>query len=94
MVNFVKLGDFLYKRRRLLGYTQETVAAIIGISDRTLRNIEYGQTVTDIETILSLYDLYSLPLDELSTFYSRDDVMKELAKIYDNIKPKKVSEDE
>ena len=40
MVNFVDLGNCLHKRRCILEYTQEEVAAIINISERTLRNFE------------------------------------------------------
>ena len=91
MVDFVKLGDFLYKRRSNLGYTQEIVVSIIGISNRTLRNIEYGKTAPDFETIMMLWDLYSLSPDELFIFYSRDEVMTEMELICRNIKRKKVS---
>ena len=90
MVDFVKLGEFLYNKRNSLGYTQETVAAIVDISDRTLRNIEYGLVVPDIETIMKLWDLYELSSDDLFLFYSRDEVMNEMKKIYKN-KRKKVS---
>ena len=90
MVDFIKLGELLYNRRNLLGYTQETVAAIIDISDRTLRNIEYGLVVPDIETIMKLWDLYELSPDDLFEFYSRDEVMNELRIMYKN-KRKKVS---
>ena len=84
MVDFVKLGELLYNRRNLLGYTQETVAAIIDISDRTLRNIEYGLVVPDIETIMKLWDLYELSPDDLFEFYSRDEVMNEMRIMYKN----------
>lgn len=92
MVDFLKLGSFIYiyERRKALGYTQETVAAIIDISDRTLRNIEYGLVVPDIETIMKLWDLYELSPDDLFAFYSRDEVMNEMRIIYEN-KRKKVS---
>jgi len=84
MVDFVKLGEFLYNKRNSLGYTQETVAAIIDISDRTLRNIEYGLVVPDIETIMKLWDLYELSPDDLFSFYSRDEVMNEMRIMYKN----------
>ena len=90
MVDFVKLGEFLYNKRNSLGYTQETVAAIVDISDRTLRNIEYGLVVPDIETIMKLWDLYELSPDDLFAFYSQDEVMNEMKKIYKN-KRKRVS---
>lgn len=90
MVDFLKLGSFIYERRKVLGYTQETVAAIIDISDRTLRNIEYGLVVPDIETIMKLWDLYELSPEVLFVFYSRDEIMDEMRIIYKN-KRKKVS---
>ena len=94
MVNFVGLGEFLFKRRCALKYTQEEVAAIINISDRTLRNIEYGTTSASLETILMLWDLYDLPADGLFLFYSRDEVMSEMKAIYQNNKKQKISSGE
>ena len=91
MVNFVELGKFLYKRRCMLKYTQEEVAAIINISDRTLRNIEYGITGAALETILMLWDLYDLPAEDIFLYYSRDEVMNEMKKLYQNIKKQKIS---
>ena len=90
MMDFIKLGKFLYNKRNSLGYTQETVAAIIDISDRTLRNIEYGLVAADIKTIMKLWDLYELSPETLFSFYSRDEVMTEMNIIYKN-KRKKVS---
>ena len=58
MIFYNKLGSFLYKRRRAFGYTQEDVAEIIGISSRTLRNIEYNYTTPEFETIMKLCEQY------------------------------------
>lgn len=90
MVNYVDLGKYLYKSRDTFGYTQEAVSAIVNITDRTLRNIEYGLTKPDLETILMLWDLYDLPHEELFLFYTRDEVMDELKAIYQNIKKRKI----
>lgn len=90
MVNFVDLGNHLYKQRRALGYTQEDVAAIINVSDRTIRNIEYGLTNPDLETIMTLWDLFELATDELFLFYSRDAIIDEMDHIYRNIKRNKI----
>ncbi|MBE6533954.1 MAG: helix-turn-helix transcriptional regulator [Ruminococcaceae bacterium] len=90
MVKFVDLGNYLHDRRCMLEYTQEDVAAIINISERTLRNIEYGLTSPDLKTIMKLWDLYDLSADELFLFYSRDDVMNEMETIYQNIKKRKI----
>lgn len=91
MIFFNELGSFLYKRRKEIGYTQETVAEIIGVSARTLRNIEYNGTTPEFENIIKLWDLYELAPEELFVFYTRDEIMDEMAKFYFNKKKEKIS---
>ena len=91
MIFFYELGSFLYKRRKEIGYTQETVAEIIGISARTLRNIEYNDTTPEFENIIKLWDLYELEPEELFDFYNRDEIMDEMAKYYLNKRKEKIS---
>lgn len=91
MIFFNELGSFLYKRRKEMGYTQETVAEIIGVSARTLRNIEYNGTTPEFENIIKLWDLYELEPEELFVFYTRDEIMDEMAKFYFNKKKEKIS---
>ncbi len=91
MIFYNKLGSFLYKRRRAFGYTQEDVAEIIGISSRTLRNIEYNYTTPEFETIMKLWDFYELSPEELFAFYNRDDIMDQMKKFYYNKKKEKIS---
>ena len=91
MIFFNELGSFLYKRRKEIGYTQETVAEIIGVSARTLRNIEYNDTTPEFENIIKLWDLYELEPEELFDFYNRDEVMDEMAKYYFNKRKEKIS---
>lgn len=91
MIFYNELGSFLYERRKQMGYTQETVAEIIGVSARTLRNIEYNDTTPEFENIIKLWDLYELEPDELFVFYTRDEIMDEMAKYYFNKKKEKIS---
>lgn len=91
MIFFNELGSFLYKRRKEIGYTQETVAEIIGVTTRTLRNIEYNDTTPEFENIIKLWDLYELAPEELFGFYNRDEVMDEMAKYYFNKRKEKNS---
>ncbi len=91
MIFYNELGSFLYERRKQMGYTQETVAEIIGVSARTLRNIEYNDTTPEFESIIKLWDLYGLEPDELFVFYTRDEIMDEMAKYYFNKKKEKIS---
>ncbi len=83
MIFFNELGSFLYKRRKAFGYTQEMVAEIIGVSDRTLRNIEYNVTVPELQTVMKLWDVYELSPDVLFSFYSRDKIMSEMLDFYE-----------
>lgn len=91
MIFFNELGSFLYKRRKEIGYTQETVAEIIGVSARTLRNIEYSDTTPEFENIIKLWDLYELESRELFDFYNRDELMDEMVKYYFNKRKEKIS---
>ncbi len=91
MVCFDEISSFLYKRRKEYGYTQEMVAEIIGVSDRTLRNIEYNVTTPEFETVMKLWDLYELTPDELFAFYNRDEIMNEMVKFYKNKRNEKIS---
>ena len=80
MLDFIEMGKLLSEKRRMLKYTQDIVAEIVGVTDKTIRNIEYGCTAGDIDTILKLWDLYDLPHDVLFVFYARD---KEMASAID-----------
>lgn len=82
MLNFVKIGDELYKTRKALGFSQEFVAELIGVTERTIHNIEYAVTVPDIDTIFKLWDLYELPRDFLFDCYSRNSDMSAMLLIH------------
>ncbi len=83
MMDFKEMGKLLADRRRKLKYTQEMVAEIVGVTDKTIRNIEYGVTAADIETVLKLWDLYNLPNDILFIYYARDKEMTDAIKFFE-----------
>jgi transcriptional regulator with XRE-family HTH domain len=82
-MNYDDIGNFLRMLRERKKLSQETVAAIIGISDRTLRNIENGLTRAELNTIFKLCDLYGISGEEIWFFYNRDVEMQEALNIYD-----------
>ncbi len=84
MMKLVELGCFLGDKRRALRYSQERVAEIVGVSDRTIRNIEYGITSPDLTTIIKLWDLYNLPYEQLFSFYARTEEMNDSIMFYEN----------
>lgn len=56
MMNFVEMGNYLLETRLKLHLSQELVADIIGVTDKTIRKIEYGVTAADLVTIMKLWD--------------------------------------
>ena len=71
MLNPVSLGETLRTARRQNHLTQEEAAEIANVSVETIRNIEHGETVPLIHTVLVLWDIYSLPREKLWEYYSR-----------------------
>ena len=59
------VGQRLKIRRKELGFTQDYVAAELGITRQTMSNWENGRSYPDIERIIRLSELYNLSLDEL-----------------------------
>jgi len=45
MVNLVSMGKFFTERRKECGLSQENVADITSISEKTIYNIEHGKIV-------------------------------------------------
>lgn len=55
----------LVQARKDAGYTQNTVAELIGIKRSTLAGYEIGRTQPDIETLGKLADFYNVSIDWL-----------------------------
>ena len=82
MIDKIKLGQFLRERRRDKKLTQTETAEIIGISERSLRNIEQGKTITDLDTLSRMFDLYDITHLDLRTLYTRDADMAYIMTMY------------
>ena len=59
------IGDFIRKRRELLGLLQPQLSAIAGVSTRTIQLVEAGKGNPSIDTILQLIDPLGLRLELL-----------------------------
>ncbi|WP_159613286.1 helix-turn-helix transcriptional regulator [Glutamicibacter sp. JC586] len=57
-----ELGAELQRARKLNGLTQEQLAELAGISERTLRSIERGGGNPSIEAVLSVVNVLGLRL--------------------------------
>ncbi len=59
------IGQFLSTLRRAHGYTQQEVADMLGISNKTLSSWETDKTYPDIVLIPALAELYGVTCDEI-----------------------------
>lgn len=59
----LNLGRTIQERRQLLGLLQPQLAAISGVSIRTIQLVEQGQGNPSLETLLSLADPLGLNLE-------------------------------
>lgn len=81
MVDSVGLGKFLFLERISHAYTQAFVADITNISERTLRYIENGSVIPELNTYWTLCDLYGVPPEMGFAFYRRSPDMEHSMKI-------------
>ena len=61
----MNIGEKLKLRRKKAGFTQEQVAEKMHITRQTLSNWEVGKYFPDIDSIITLSQIYNLSLDEL-----------------------------
>lgn len=61
----MELKDTLKKNREAANYTQKELAEILSVSRQTVSSWEVGRTYPDLDIIVSLSELYKLPLDML-----------------------------
>lgn len=61
--SLVKLGDAIRQRRELLGLLQTQLAALSGISSRTIQLVEQGKGNPSLDTLNRLIDPLGLRLE-------------------------------
>ena len=59
----IDLGEKLRQRRELLGLLQSQLAALSGVSTRTIQLVEQGKGNPSLDTLLQLADPMGLNLD-------------------------------
>ena len=59
----IDLGDKIRQRRELLGLLQSRLAALAGISTRTIQLVEQGKGNPSLNTLIQLTDPLGLRLD-------------------------------
>lgn len=61
--SLIKLGDIIRQRRELLGLLQTQLAALSGISSRTIQLVEQGKGNPSLDTLNKLIDPLGLHLE-------------------------------
>ena len=64
-IDYVAVGNKLRTERRRLGYTQEQVAEIVGITPAFMGHIERGERGMALDTLLHLCNFYHITMDYL-----------------------------
>lgn len=62
------VGSKIQKIRELKGYTQESVAEAVGISQSAYCNIEKGNTSVSLDKLITIADFFGLTLNQLLVF--------------------------
>jgi y4mF family transcriptional regulator len=61
--SLVIIGDTIKQRRELLGLLQTQLAALSGVSSRTIQLVEQGKGNPSLDTLISLIDPLGLRLE-------------------------------
>ena len=59
-MNKQRLGNSIKERRKFLKITQEDLADIAGVSERTLRSIEKGEANPEMDSLLKICEVLGL----------------------------------
>ncbi|MEG2329211.1 helix-turn-helix domain-containing protein, partial [Anaerorhabdus sp.] len=60
-----KIGNFLSELRKEKGFTQQEVADVLNVSNKTVSKWERSEGYPEIETLIDLAGLYNISVDEL-----------------------------
>ncbi|MEG0091410.1 MAG: helix-turn-helix transcriptional regulator [Oscillospiraceae bacterium] len=64
-MNQEKIGEFLKTLRKEKGLTQEQIAEIVNVSNRTISRWENGNNMPDLDVLIQLSDYYKIELREI-----------------------------
>ena len=70
----LKFGDFIYKRRKMLGLSQEILGHKLGVTNKAVSKWETGETLPDVQLMEHLANVLNVTMDEL---YTQTDSVKE-----------------
>lgn len=85
-MNQFEIGKFIAQMRKEKGMTQEELAKIMGVTDKSVSRWENGKTLPDISLLVELSEVLNISLGELlkGKRLNRDEQVEE-KKLIDNI---------
>lgn len=70
-----KIGRFLKELRLKKGMTQEQLAEIFGVSNRSISRWENGNNMPDLDLVIQIAQYYDIGIDELLNGESTEEIM-------------------
>ena len=67
----INFGKYIQKHRKTMGYTQQDLADLLGITQKSVSCTERGETFPSHENIFRLAEILDMSLDEFVFGYSR-----------------------
>ena len=64
-MNYDKIGKFIYKKRKDMGFTQEDLASKLSITDRAVSRWERGKSCPDISLLEDLSNILNVQVIEI-----------------------------
>ena len=75
-----KIGGFLKELRKERGVTQEQLAQILGVSNRSVSRWENGNNLPDLDLLIQISEYFETDLEELLTGERRTEEMDKKTK--------------
>lgn len=60
------ISEKLKELRKEMGYTQKEISKKLNISERQYINIEKGNSIPSLETIIKIADIYNISIDYIT----------------------------
>ncbi len=76
-MDLIKVGKFLQSLRKEKGLTQEQLAEMVGVAQRTVSRWETGNNMPDIDILIELSDFYKIDLREILSGERKSENMNE-----------------
>ncbi len=74
-MNQIKMGSFIKTLRKEKGFTQEQLAEILGVSNRSISRWENGVNMPDFDFAIHLAKFFDVSIEELLDGERKEDIM-------------------